>query len=114
MSALATSVSSAAPESRCCSGMISMSGLIAAQRLLAGFGLGHADACLGVQNLALQIGEIDRVVIDQRYFSNASRGKIERRRRTQTTGTDDQGMSIEDALLAFNAQCVKQNVAAVA
>jgi len=36
------------------------------QRLAARFRLGHANAGLGVENLALQVGEIDRVVIDQR------------------------------------------------
>jgi hypothetical protein len=33
-----------------------------------------------MQNLPLQVGEIDRVVIDQRDFADAGRSEIERRR----------------------------------
>ena len=66
ISAVPTSVSSASPDSRACSGTMSISGLIAVQGLFAGFRLGHADAGLGMQDLALQVGEVDRVVIDQR------------------------------------------------
>jgi hypothetical protein len=36
------------------------------QRLTPRFGLGHADAGLGMENLALQVGEVDGIVIDQR------------------------------------------------
>jgi len=50
-----------------------------AQCLLAGFCLGHADAVLGMENLPLQVGEINGVVINQGDFADASRCKVERR-----------------------------------
>jgi hypothetical protein len=69
------------------------------QRLSAGFSLGHADASLRVQDLALQVGEIDGVVIDQRDLADAGRCQVECCRRTEAAGTDDQGMGIQDACL---------------
>ena len=47
------------------------------QGLLAGFRLGHADPGLGVQDLALQVGEIDRVVIDQRDLADSGGSQVE-------------------------------------
>ena len=61
-----------------------------AQRQSARFSLAHAHPCLGVEDLALQVGEIDRIVVNQGDFSNAGRGQIERRRRTQAASADDQ------------------------
>jgi hypothetical protein len=57
------------------------------QRLSAGFSLGHADASLRVQDLPLQVGEIDGVIIDQCYFSDAGRCQVECCRRTEAAGT---------------------------
>ena len=84
-----------------------------AQRLAARLGLGHADPCLGVDDLSLQVGEVDRVVVNQRDLSDAGRGKIKRRRRTQTTSTDDQCVRGQNIRLTFDAEFVEQDVTAV-
>ena len=84
------------------------------QRLATRFRLGHANPCLGVEDLSLQVGQIDGVVIDQRDPADAGRGEIERSRRAEAAGTDDQRVAVEDALLAFDAECVKEDVPAVA
>jgi hypothetical protein len=67
-----------------------------------------------VNDLALQVGQVDDIVIDYRDPADAGRGEVERGRRAQAAGADDQRMRVEDALLAFDAQCVEQDVAAVA
>jgi len=46
-------------------------GIDRAQRQLAGFCLGHADSGLRMQDLPLQVGEIDGVVINQGDFADA-------------------------------------------
>ena len=84
------------------------------QRLAAGFGLGHADAGLCVQNLALQVGQVDGVVVDQGDLPDACRGKIERGGRAEAAGADDQRVRGEYAFLALDAQRVQQDVSAVA
>jgi hypothetical protein len=81
---------------------------------LSGDGLQLTDALLRVQNLALQIGQVNRVAIGQRDAANAGRSEIERSGRTQSAGTDDQCMRTDDPGLAFDTYFVKQDVSAVA
>jgi hypothetical protein len=66
-----------------------------------------------MKNLALQIGEINRVVINQRDFANASRSEIKRGGRAKATGANNQRVSGKYTFLAFNAQCVEQDVPAI-
>ena len=86
----------------------------ALEPLLAGCGLGLADAGFGVQNLALQIGQVDRVVVNQRDVADTGRGQIQGRRRAEASGADDQRVGIEKGLLALYAQLVKQDMARIA
>ena len=54
------------------------------------FDLLPADVCGGVQDLALQIGQLDFVGIDDAQSSDAGGSKIKSRGRTQPAGADDQ------------------------
>ena len=82
----------------------------AARRL----GLRLADARQVVRDLALQVGEVDRVVVDQRDAADAGRAEVQRHRRAQPAGADDQRMRGQQALLALDADLVEQDVARVA
>jgi hypothetical protein len=57
-------------------------------------GLGLADARAVVRDLALQVGEVDRVVVDQRDAADAGRAQVQRHRRAQAAGADDQGVRV--------------------
>ena len=65
-------------------------------------------------NLALQISQIDRIVIDQRDVADASRTQVQRCGRAQAAGTNDQHMRGQDAFLPLNADFVEQDVARIA
>jgi hypothetical protein len=84
--------------------------LIAARR----FGLGLADARQVVCDLALQVGDVDRVVVDDRQVPDAGRAQVQRHRRAQATGSDHQRVRSEQPLLAFDAELVEQDVARIA
>jgi hypothetical protein len=60
-----------------------------------------------MQYLALQIGKIDCVVIDQRNRAYAGRRKVKRNRGTKTAGTDYKSMGGQYLFLAFNADFVQ-------
>ena len=62
-----------------------------------------------MHDLALQVREVDCVVVYQGDFSDAGRSEIERRWRTQAAGADDQGVRGEDAALSLNAEGVELN-----
>jgi hypothetical protein len=89
-------------------------GIDLAQRAFARRGLFHADRIGAVQDLALQVGQVDRVAIGQHQGADAGRGQVEGRRRTQAAGADHQRARIDDVLLAFDADLRQQDVAAVA
>jgi len=80
----------------------------------SGVHFGAASANGGVRNLALQVGQIDRVVINEGDGANARSGKVERGRGSQPPHTDDEHMTVANALLAFDANLVQQDVARVA
>jgi len=67
-----------------------------------------------VQDLALEIGEIDGIGIDQRDLADTRRSQIHRSRRPEPTRTDDDGVCIEKALLRFNADFVDEDVPGIA
>ncbi len=66
-------------------------------------GLGLADAVGGVGDLALQVGQVHVVVIDQRDAAHAGTGQIQRHGRAQAAGADDQRMGGQQPFLAFDA-----------
>ena len=67
-----------------------------------------------MEYLSLQVGQVDDVVVHQGDPADPGRGEIERRRRAETAGADDQRVAVEDALLAFDTERVKEDVPAVA
>ena len=73
-----------------------------------------ADARHAVRDLALQVGQVDRVVIDQRDAPDAGRAEVERHRRAEPAGADDQRMPVEQPLLALDADLVEQDVPRIA
>jgi hypothetical protein len=52
-------------------------------------------------------------MVHHRDAANASRTQVQRHRRAQTTRADNQGMCTLNALLAFHADLVEQDVARV-
>jgi len=76
--------------------------------------LGLPDALDAVGDLALQVGEIDRVVVDHGELADTGRAEVERDRRAQAAGADDQGMAVQNALLAFDADFLEQDMARIA
>ena len=75
---------------------------------------GHADAVGGVDDLALQVGDVDHVVVDDAERADARRGEVERGRRAEPAGAEQQHLGVEQLLLALGADLGQQQVAAVA
>src|SRR3989338_3246836 len=67
-----------------------------------------------MNDLALQIAEIHRVVVAQGQPSDTAGGEIQRGRRTEPAQTDDEHFCIEQALLPLNADLRQQDVPAIA
>jgi hypothetical protein len=79
-----------------------------------GVHLGLAHAIGGVGNLALQVGHVHGIVVHQGDAADAGRAQVQRGRRAQAACADDEHMRCQDALLAFDADLVQQDVARVA
>ena len=67
-----------------------------------------------VEHLPLQVGEADDVRIDQGDMADARRGQVERRRRAQAAGADDQHPRRLQRLLPRAADLAQHQVAGVA
>jgi hypothetical protein len=65
-----------------------------------------------MQDLALQVAELDDVVVHQRDPPHARGSQVQRRRRPKAARADDQRMGRQQALLAFDAELVEQDVPA--
>ena len=74
-------------------------------------GLRGADACQRVRDLALQVGGIDMVVVDQRDAPDTGAAEVQRHRRAEAAGADDQRMRGEQLSLTLDADLVEQDVA---
>ena len=83
-------------------------------RLLGGVDLGDADALGGVDHLALEVGEVDDVVVDDAERADAGGGEVERGRRAEAAGAEQQHLRVEQLLLALGADLGDQQVARVA
>ena len=90
------------------------SGLIAVDRLLGRVHLGRAHAVLGVDDLALEVGEVDLVVVDDAQRAHPGRGQVERGRRAEPAGAQQQHLGVEQLELALEADLGHQQVARVA
>ena len=84
------------------------------ERLAPRFDLGLAHARGRVHHLALQVREVDGVVVDERQASDAGGGQVQRGRRAEAAGADHEHAGAQDAVLAFDADLVEQDMARVA
>ena len=80
---------------------------------LAGGRLRLADSRFGMENLALQVGEVDGIPVGQRQPSDTRRGEVERGWRTKAAGAKDQRMGAEDFLLALDTDLVEQQMSGI-
>ena len=73
-----------------------------------------AHACRGVRDLALQVGQVHRIVVYQRETPHACSAEQQRHGGAQPPRADHQGVGCQDALLSFDADFIEQDVARVA
>ena len=76
-----------------------------------GFCMAHPGQV--VRDLALQVGEVDMVGIDQREMADAGAAQVQRHRRAEAAGADDERTRTQQTLLAFDADLVEQDVARI-
>jgi hypothetical protein len=67
-----------------------------------------------MDDLALQVAEIHRVVVAQGQLPDPAGGQIQRRWRTQSAHADDQYFGVQQALLALDTDLVQQDMATIA
>src|SRR6185437_7969704 len=67
-----------------------------------------------VRDLALQVGGVDDVVVDDAEPADAGRGEVEARGAAEAAGADQEDARLEELQLAFDADLRDQEVAAVA
>ena len=92
----------------------SMRGLMSPTESAADIAFGVPIRAQVVGDLALQVGEVDAVAVDDRDPADAGGAEVQRHRRAEPAGADDQRMRREQALLALDADVVEQQVARVA
>ncbi len=76
--------------------------------------LALADPVGRVDDLALEVADVDDVEVDEADRPDARRGEVERGRRTEAAGADEQRLRAEELRLAGRADLGDQQVAAVA
>ena len=89
-------------------------GIDGADRAPRRIGLGLADARQVVRDLALQVGEIDRIVVDDGDRPDTGRAEVQRDRGPQPAGADHERVRSEQLALAFDPDLVEQDMARVA
>ena len=67
-----------------------------------------------MDDLALQVGQVDLVVVDDPQRPHARRSQIQRGRAAQAAGPEQQHLGVEQLLLALGADLGQQQVARVA
>ena len=83
-------------------------------RRLGRVDLRRADRLRRVDDLALQVGEVDLVVVDDAERADARGGEVERGRGAEPAGAEQQHLGVEQLGLALGADLGEQDVAAVA
>ena len=83
-------------------------------RLLGRLDLRLADPLGVVDHLALQVGQVDLVVVDDAERADAGRGEVQGGRRAEPAGADQQHLRLEQLLLALEPDLRDQQVARVA
>ena len=86
----------------------------AGERAGGALGLRPADLVGRVQDLALQVGEADPVVVDDGEGADAGGGEVEERRAAKAAGADNEHARGLEALLTGAADLVQHDVAGVA
>ncbi len=86
-------------------------GVQRADRLLRRVHLRDADARCVMDHLALEVGEIDDVVVDDPQRADAGRGEIQSGRRAEPAGAQQQDLGVEQLLLALRADLRDQQMA---
>ena len=89
-------------------------GVQRADRLLRGVDLRHADALGVVDHLALEVGKVDHVVVDDPERADAGGGEVQRGRRAEPAGAEQQHLGVEQLLLALDPDLGQQQMARVA
>ena len=81
-----------------------------------GFGLGQAFAGVGLveEDLALQVGGLDEVAVDEGEGADAGAGEQRGGGRAHGAAADDGDVSLGEALLAGGADAGKEDLAGVA
>lgn len=73
-----------------------------------------ANSSHGVGNLALQVGCIHTVMINQGNVSNSGATQVQGHWRAQAASANDQHMGRKELFLAFNAYFIKQDMPGIA
>ena len=76
--------------------------------------LGPIDVGLAVDDLALQIGLVDDVIIDDSERADTGRGEVEQRGTAEPAGADDEHLGVLESLLTDHPDVGNDEVAAVA
>ncbi len=77
-------------------------------------GLGLADAIDGVHDLALQVRLVHDVVVDEADGADAGCREVERHRRAQAAGPDEQDLRVEQPALSLGADLRDERLPRVA
>ena len=83
-------------------------------RLLGGVHLRDPDPLGGVDHLALQVREVDHVVVDDPERAHAGGRQVEGGGRAEAAGAEQQHLGVEQLLLALGTDLGDQQVARVA
>ena len=83
-------------------------------RLLGADRLRLPDVGLAVDDLALQVGLVDDVEVDDAEGADTGGGEVEQRRRAEAAGTDDEHLGVLQPLLPGHADVGDDQVARVA
>ena len=97
--------------------LVGLHGHVGVERLerpLRRLGLGLAEPVGRVDDLALEVRRVDGVVVDDPERADAGGGEVERRRRAEPAGADQEDARVEQLQLALLADLRDQQVAAVA
>ena len=89
-------------------------GIEAAERRGGALHLGPADIAGGVDDLALQVRQRDRIVVDHAERADAGRREIKQHRRAESAGADDQHPRPLERRLAGAADLAQDEVAGIA
>ncbi len=90
------------------------SGLSPSMKIRADVGLRHPDPLGVVDHLALQVGGVDDVVVDEADRADPGGGEVERGRRAEPAGAEQQHLGVEQLQLAVDPDLGQQRVARVA